>query len=104
MIKIFTWTLFDIVSGSRKARGEVGQQERVPGVQPRVPAAQGHQPRGHQEFPQQGWCADSGGAAAHPGYHPELDTHSHLFSTQQTNSQLNIHNIILWKLDLISTH
>jgi hypothetical protein len=76
-----------IVVGSRQARGEVGQQERVPGVQPRVPAAQGHQPRGHQELPEQGRRADGGGAAAHPGHHPELNE-KHLFFN---HSQLKIH-------------
>lgn len=64
--------MFVSVAGSRQARGEVRQQERVPRVQQRVPAAQGHKPREHQVLPEQGRSVDGGGAPAgsrSPGDH-----------------------------------
>lgn len=54
------------VAGPRQARGEDGQQVGVPRVQPRVPPAQGHQPRVHQVLPEQRRRPHRGGAPA-PG-------------------------------------
>lgn len=55
--------------GARQARGEVRHQVGVQRVQPRVPAAQRHQPRSHQVLPVPRWSADGGGAAAAAGHH-----------------------------------
>lgn len=68
-------TAVSSVAGSRQARGEVRQQERVPRVQPRVPVAQGHEPREHQVLPEQGRRVDGRGAPASPGSPGDHDPH-----------------------------
>lgn len=68
-------TAVSSVAGSRQARGEVRQQERVPRVQPRVPAAQGHEPREHQVLPEQGRRVDGRGAPASPRSPGDHDPH-----------------------------
>lgn len=62
-------------TGTRQARGEVRHKVRLQGVQPRVPAAEGHEPRDHQVLPQQRRSPDRRGAASGSGRRRE--THPH---------------------------
>jgi len=62
-------------SGARQARGEVGHKERVQGVQPGVPAAEGRESRVHPVVPQQGRSPNRGCPPA--STHRRRDTDSH---------------------------
>jgi len=53
-------------AGARQARGEVGLEVGVQGIQSGVLAAEGHQPGDHQIVPQQGRRADGGSPVAGP--------------------------------------
>lgn len=71
---------FLFLLGSRQTRGENWKQVCVPGVQPRIHAAQRNKPRKHQIISQQGWCthsrstsASNRGREAYPYYPPISD-------------------------------
>lgn len=66
--------------GARETRREVRHKVCVQRVQPRVPAAQRHQPRGHQVFAVAGRRADRGGAAAPARHHRQEHPHPETLS------------------------